>query len=115
MRITTVQFSHLKSLPEWSNRTIGAFAQVADDEPPEDALGHLQNWVMAQHAEADGVSKVRSDIEHLGYEIKRLTDYRDGLKGDAARYAAAVKANGAVAKLAKDHGIQFELPDELPF
>lgn len=62
MKITQVEYRRLVSLEEYSNVTVGATAEVGDDESASVALNNLRAWVEGHIAELSEAHRKLDDV-----------------------------------------------------
>lgn len=110
MKITSVKFARLVSTGNFSNITIGAEAQVQENETPYDALTHLQGWVNDQieRRENEEHNQRQNEVDafHATQELQELQRKLDTFR---RRY------NNAKSFLQK-HGLSTsDWADEDPF
>ena len=76
-RIRQIEYRELVTGPGYNNTTIGAVAEVREDESPERALVALEVWVQGEFAkrgkERQEVAALRKTKYDLEREVRRLT------------------------------------------
>jgi len=77
-RITQVEYRELVTGPGYNNTTIGATAEVREDESPERALVALEVWVRGEFArrgkEREELAELRRQRGQLIHENRKLSD-----------------------------------------
>lgn len=86
MKIISVRYRKLISLPGYENKAVEAEAAVDQGEAPEDALLLLSQWV---HEQLSG-EKAVTDLAALRQEVNFLHSQRQQLRG-AVEHAKAEK------------------------
>lgn len=105
MRIRTVEYRRLRTFGGYQNETIGATADVAEDETPEAALLSLRQWVdMSLGDESE-----RRELERRISELRFQADnYERRIKGAEERWQAIL---GFLQKLGIERPA--DIPDDL--
>lgn len=114
MKIRSVEYRRLRTFGEYENETVGAVAEVPDDELPEVTLERLKDWVDNNLGERQNARDSASRVQRLEIRAREVAAL---LRESEKRWAAAQKILAAAGvEVPKDYGAgdDDELKD-LPF
>lgn len=113
MKIVTVEYRRLRSFGEYENETVGAVAEVGNEEP-SDVLEALKLWVEQNFGERASARDAQSRLHRAEVRLNEV----NGLLSEAERrWAAAQKILAAAGvDVPRDYGIRDDDDlDRLPF
>lgn len=113
MKIVTVEYRRLRSFGEYENETVGAVAEVGNEEPA-DVLETLKLWVEQNFGERASARDAQSRLHRAEVRLNEV----NGLLSEAEkRWAAAQKILAAAGvDVPRDYGVgDGDDLDRLPF
>ena len=109
MKIVTVEYRRLRTFGSYQNETVGAVAEVGNEEPA-DVLETLKLWVNEQLGDSEERSELQSAISELRWKKENLERQFD----EAGKRWKAMMAFLEKLGIQRPEGIPDTL-EELPF
>lgn len=118
MRVTTVRYGQLRSLPDYENVRIELEATVEPGDNASDVLHALRTEVLVTLGLVAHEHKLVDQVKHLQDTIETLAQHRHAVEQECLDLQAQIREQYAFIEAAKAYGVPVPKilePDEIPF